>query len=93
MDEKKILKAIADVSTNLRTEIIKVRTEVIRNREEMITRDEERKEQINGVEKRLTKRIDTIGKSVAYLEEDTPTRQEFEELQKEVETIKEMLKA
>ncbi len=93
MDEKKIIKAIADVSTNLRTEIIKVGTEVIKNREEMIKRDEQRKEQMNGVERKLTKRLDMIGKSVAFLEDDTPTREEFEKLQKEVETIKSILKA
>lgn len=86
MEEKKILKAIANLSTTLRTEIIK-------NREKSDKDKEELKGLIERVEKKLTKRLDMIGKSVAYLEDDTPTREEFEELQKEVETIKSMLKA
>ena len=33
---------------------------------------------IDGVEKRLTGRLDKIGRQLAYLEDDTPTREEFE---------------
>lgn len=42
---------------------------------------------IKGVEKRLTKRIDRIGKSLAYLEDDTPTREEHDELVKRVDKL------
>lgn len=93
MDEQKILKAIANVSVNLHTEIVKLKSLVVKNHEEMIKRDEERKEQMNGVKKTITKRLDIVGKSVAYLEDDTPTREEFENLKKEVKTLKIMLKA
>lgn len=44
----------------------------------------ELKTEIKGVEKRLTKRIDNIGKSLAYLEDDAPTREEHDELVKRV---------
>lgn len=43
---------------------------------------------IDKVEKNLTDRMDKIGKQLAYLEDDTPTREEFDGLEKEVEKIK-----
>jgi hypothetical protein len=33
---------------------------------------------IDNTEKRLTKRLDKIGRQLAYLEDDAPTREEFE---------------
>lgn len=45
------------------------------------------KTEIKGVEKRLAKRINSIGRSLAYLEDDTPTREEYEKLEKRVDTI------
>lgn len=46
---------------------------------------------IDGVEKRLTKRLDKIGKQLAYLEDDTPTRGEFDRLEKRVDSISPIL--
>ena len=42
---------------------------------------------IDGVEKRLTNRIDKLGKQLAYLEDDAPTREEFEDLERKVDRI------
>ena len=42
---------------------------------------------INGVEERLTERIDKLGGTIAYLEDDTPTMEEFEKLEKRVTKI------
>ena len=42
---------------------------------------------LDNVEKRLTKRIDKLGKQLAYLEDDTPTRDEFDNLEKRVGKI------
>lgn len=42
---------------------------------------------INSVEENLTSRIDKIGKQLAYLEDDTPTRDEFDELENRVDKI------
>lgn len=42
---------------------------------------------IDSVEKNLTERIDKLGKQLAYLEDDTPTREEYDELEKRVEGI------
>ena len=46
---------------------------------------------IDGVEERLTKRIDTIGLSVARLEDDAPTRDEHDKLEKRVTKIERKL--
>jgi hypothetical protein len=39
---------------------------------------------IDRVEKNLTERIDKLGKHLAYLEDDTPTSEEVEKLEKRV---------
>src|SRR5438132_428092 len=44
-------------------------------------------EKIDRVEKNLTKRLDKIGKQLAYLEDDTPTREEFDKLENRVVEI------
>ena len=42
---------------------------------------------MDGVEERLTERIDKIGLQVARLEDDTPTRDEFDNLVKRVSML------
>lgn len=42
---------------------------------------------IDSMEKNLTKRMDNLGKQLAYLEDDTPTREEFDNLEKRVGKI------
>lgn len=42
---------------------------------------------IDGVEERLTKRIDKIGGQLAYLEDDAPTREEFDNLESKVDKL------
>ena len=44
---------------------------------------------IDGVEKRLTQRLDKIGRQLAYLEDDTPTREEYDNLEKRVDKMSE----
>lgn len=39
---------------------------------------------LDKVERNLTERIDKLGKQLAYLEDDTPTREEFDNLEKRV---------
>lgn len=46
---------------------------------------------IDGVEERLTKRIDAIGMRLAYLEDDAPTRDEFDHLEKRVTRVEKKL--
>ncbi len=38
-------------------------------------------EKLDAVEKNLTVRIDKLGKQLAYLEDDTPTREEYDNLE------------
>ncbi len=42
---------------------------------------------IDQVEKNLTKRIDKLGRQLAYLEDDVPTREEFNNLEKKVDKL------
>ena len=42
---------------------------------------------IDQVEKNLTERLDKIGRQLAYLEDDAPTREEFDSLGKRVDKI------
>lgn len=46
---------------------------------------------IDGVEKRLTERIDKLGKQLAYLEDDTPTIEEHENLEKRVTKVEQKI--
>lgn len=46
-------------------------------------------QKIDRVEENLTKRLDKIGKSLAYLEDDTPDREEFDKLEKRVVKLEE----
>ncbi|MDP3973925.1 MAG: hypothetical protein Q8P92_03770 [Candidatus Daviesbacteria bacterium] len=44
-------------------------------------------QKIDKVEKNLTGRIDKLGKSLAYLEDDAPTREEFDNLEDRVDKV------
>ena len=46
-------------------------------------------EKLDKVEKNLTGRIDKLGKQLAYLEDDTPTREEYDDLEKRVDKMSE----
>ena len=43
---------------------------------------------IDGVEERLTNRLDKIGRQLAYLENDAPTREEFNPLEKKIANLR-----
>lgn len=46
---------------------------------------------IDRVEKNLTTRLDKIGRQLAYLEDDTPTQEEFNKLKKRVDKIEQRI--
>ena len=48
------------------------------------------REDLKGPESRLTKRIDKIGQQVASLEDDTPTREEIDNLDGRVKKLEQM---
>lgn len=47
----------------------------------------ELKTEIKEAKKDLTERIDSLGKSLAYLEDDAPTREEFDKLERRVDAL------
>lgn len=69
-DIEKMLKALINDMSTFKLEVFK--------------RFDATDKKIDGVEERLTKRIDVLGKQLAYLEDDTPTREEFNGLEKRV---------
>ena len=69
--DTKLLQAIVDSVAASRKEIKEVKDEV-----------KKVEGKIDGVEKRLTERINKLGASLAYLEDDTP--REFDKLEKRV---------
>ena len=46
---------------------------------------------IDKVEKNLTERIDKLGRQLAYLEDDTPTREEFDKLEGRVDEVEQKI--
>lgn len=81
-DTKKMLRAIINgqsaMKQELLTEIKKVKTDVVEHRQETKM----------GFEK-VNSRIDKLGKSLAYLEDDAPTREEFDNLEGRVDGLEE----
>lgn len=76
-DTQKMLQAIINGQSAIKQELIgridKVDKKVDRLDERVAGLDGK----IDKVEKRLTERLDKIGRQLAYLEDDTPTREEF----------------
>lgn len=75
-DTKKMLRAIINGQSALKSELLgeikKVSADLNNHRQETK----------NGFEK-VTARIDKIGKQLAYLEDDTPTSEEYDSLESE----------
>lgn len=76
-DTPKMLRAIINGQSAFRQEILSRLDKLETKLEGMI----------NKVEKNLTERIDKLGMQLAYLEDDSPTREEFDKLEKRVDKI------
>ncbi len=85
-DIEKMLRALINSVSGFKQEFLSFRKEVLQ-------RFDETDEKMDGVEKRLTKRIDNIGKQLAYLEDDAPTREEFSKLEKRVDKVEKLTQA
>lgn len=77
---EKMLQAVVNGLSALRMEMLKGFKEVSKKIDNSSMQLNKR---IDGVEERL----DKIGKSVAYLEDDAPTREEFDNLERNVDKL------
>lgn len=76
----KMLRMLVNGQSSIHDELKKLRTE-IENVEIRLNK------KIDKVDTKLTKRIDALGKQLAVLDDDAPTRDEFEELKKRVDKL------
>lgn len=79
-DTKKMLQAIINGQSSFRQEVLKKIDKVDKKVDGLDVK-------LDKVEKNLTERIDNLGKQLAYLEDDTPTREEFDNLEKRVDKM------
>lgn len=68
-----------------------IKSDVFSIKKDIEKMEERINKKINTLEMRLAKRIDRIGLQAASLEDDTPTIEEFDNLEKRVEKIEKTL--
>ena len=83
-DTKKMLQTIINGQSAIKSELLIKIDSVDKKVGGLSDKLDKLDKKIDGVEERLTKRIDKIGLQVANLEDDTPTREEHDELEKRV---------
>ncbi len=87
-DTQKMLQAIINGQSTLKGELLKKIDQVDKKvdglAENLGGKIDKLDKKIDIVGKRLTTRLDKIGKQVAYLEDDAPTREEHDKLEKRV---------
>ncbi|HWA51678.1 MAG TPA: hypothetical protein VG895_01325 [Patescibacteria group bacterium] len=76
MTNNQMLQAIFDTVSSLRNEIKDLRNEM-----------NDKFKKVDENFKKVNQRLNKIGESVAYLEDDTPTRKEFENLENRVNKL------
>lgn len=87
-DTQKMLRAIINGQTTLKGELL---SKIDKVDKKLSGKIDSLDQKVDMVEKNLTKRIDNIGKQLAYLEDDTPTREEFDHLEKKVDDLKQKI--
>lgn len=87
-DTQQMLRAIINGQSHFRQEVLR---KIDRLDEKLTKRidqvDERLAGRIDSVEKNLSERLDKIDRQLAYLEDDTATREEFDELGKRVDKL------
>lgn len=83
-DTQKMLQAIINGQSTLKGELLKKIDDVDKKVDKLAGTVEGLGGKIDRVEKNITQRIDKIGKQLAYLEDDAPTREEFDKLENRV---------
>jgi len=79
-DTKKMLRAVINGQSAMKSELITKIDSVDKKVDKLDNK-------IDGFEKRSAQRIDKLGKQLAYLEDDAPTRDEFDDLTGRVDKI------
>jgi len=79
-DTKKMFRAIINGQSSMKSELLQ-KIGVVDKKVDKLD------EKIGKVEKNLTERIDKIGLQVARVEDDTPTRDEFDDLEVKVKKV------
>ncbi|RJQ26351.1 hypothetical protein C4577_03800 [Candidatus Parcubacteria bacterium] len=83
-DANKMLRIIINGQSTFRQEVLGKIDKLDKKMDDLRT---ELKTDIKAIEQNLTERIDKVGKQLAYLEDDTPTREEFDRLTKRVDKM------
>lgn len=83
-DTQKMLQAIINGQSTFRQEVL---SKIDKLDQKLGGRIDGLEGKIDQVEKNLTSRIDKLGKQLAYLEDDTPTREEFDRLENRVDKM------
>lgn len=86
-DTQKMLQAIINGQSTLKGELLSKIDKVDQKVDKLGGAVDGLDGKIDRVEKNLTERIDKLGKQLAYLEDDAPTREEFDNLEKRVDNI------
>lgn len=83
-DTQKMLQAIINGQSVFRQEVL---TRIDKLDQKLGGRIDGVEDRIDKVEKNLTDRLNKIGRQLAYLEDDTPTREEHDKLEKRVDKL------
>jgi hypothetical protein len=83
-DVQKMLRTIINGQSIFRQEIL---SKIDKLDRKLTLRIENVEGKLDKVGENLTKRLDKIGSQLAYLEDDTPTREEFDNLEKKIKEI------
>ncbi len=86
-DTQKMLQDIINGQSTIKQELLSKIDEVDKKVDRLDAKVAGLDGKIDKVEKRLTQRLDKIGSQLAYLEDDTPTREEYDDLEKRVDKI------
>lgn len=86
-DTQKMLQAIINGQSTIKQELLGKIDKVDKKVDGLDKKVDGLGEKLDRVEKNLTGRIDKLGMQLAYLEDDTPTREEYDNLEKRVDKI------
>ena len=83
-DVKKMFRTIVNGQSAMKQELL---TEIKKVHEKLTGRIDSLSSEMKNGFKKVNRRLDTIGKNVAYLEDDAPTIEEFNKLEKRVSRL------